>query len=73
MRIQKTARRLMKRWGAPALAVAASLLSTAEAFGVQDTRLTGEDKGILQWLLAFGIVVLMAAVGFLNPKRSHLD
>ncbi len=44
-----------------------------EAFGVQDARLTGEDKGILQWLIAFGVVVLMAAIAFLNPKRSHLD
>lgn len=74
MRLIDSVRRLCNPCTRPAFAaVLYGCLMAGEAFGVQDARLTGEDKGILQWLIAFGVVVLMAAIAFLNPKRSHLD
>lgn len=55
------------------LPVFAWLAAAAPAFAQMDARLSGEDKGILQWVVALGIVILMAAIAFMNPKRSHLD
>ncbi len=37
------------------------------------SRLPEEDKGILAWVIAFGVAVLFAAAVFINPKRTHLD
>ena len=34
-------------------------------------RLPPEDKGFLQWLVGLGVVLLIAAAAFLNPKRTH--
>lgn len=31
-----------------------------------------EDKGIVQWVVAVGLILLICASAFLNPKRSHL-
>ena len=47
------------------------LANTATAWAQAPARLPNEDKGIVQWLVAIGIVVLIAAAAFLNPKRSH--
>jgi len=32
-----------------------------------------DDGGILQWVVAAGIAVVICATAFLNPKRSHLN
>lgn len=36
-------------------------------------RLPEEDKGLLQWVVMLGILVLLAAAAFMNPKRTHQD
>jgi hypothetical protein len=31
-----------------------------------------EESVTLQWVIAFGIIFVIAIAAFLNPKRSHL-
>ena len=51
----------------------AFLVLCAPALAQQDGRVSGEDKGILQWVIAIGIIVLTGVIAFMNPKRSHQD
>ena len=48
------------------LSATASAQSPVGKFGKDDT-------GILQWVVAMGILLLLAAVGMMNPKRTHQD
>ena len=34
-------------------------------------RLPPADKGFLHWIVGLGVVLLIAAAAFLNPKRTH--
>jgi hypothetical protein len=54
-------------------AVTAILLIPVQAWAQQPADLPNEDKGIVQWLIALGIVALICGAAFLNPKRSHLS
>ena len=36
-------------------------------------RLVEDDSGVLQWVIAAGIIVVISVTAFLNPKRSHLN
>lgn len=54
------------------IAVTCFLAATTSALAQSPARLPGEDKGWVQWLIALGILVLISASAFLNPKRSHL-
>lgn len=41
------------------------------AFAQAPARLPGEASAALPWAVTLGIVVVVAAAAFLNPKRSH--
>ena len=32
-----------------------------------------DDSGVLQWVVAAGIAVIICVTAFMNPKRSHLN
>ena len=49
------------------------LLSPAVALAQKEARMPEQDKGLIQWAIAAGIIILIGVVAFLNPKRSHLD
>lgn len=50
-----------------------TLLCATSAFAQEAGRLPKEDKGILQWVIAIVLVILVVFPGFMNPKRTHLD
>ncbi|HNQ21963.1 MAG TPA: hypothetical protein PKK06_02605 [Phycisphaerae bacterium] len=61
------------RWVlACAVAGGALLLSPVVALAQKEASLPEKDNGLIQWAVAAGIVILIAVVAFLNPKRSHL-
>jgi len=43
------------------------------AFAQRAATLPKEDGGVLQWVVAAGIVFVICVTAFLNPKRSHLN
>ena len=47
-------------------------LMAATAWAQRPASIPKEGGGYLPWLIAAGIVVLICACAFLNPKRSHL-
>lgn len=47
------------------------LLSTT-AWAQRPGRLPNEDGGLLQWVIAVALSVVICAPALLNPKRSHL-
>ena len=60
------------RAAAPWLGAVAAFFALAQpTFAQVPARLPGDDKGMLQWAMAVGILVLFSAVVFMNPKRSH--
>lgn len=42
-----------------------------QAFAQKEGRVPGEEKGVLQWAIAIGLVALICFVSFVNSKRSH--
>jgi hypothetical protein len=49
------------------------LISTGSLFAQEAGRLPKQDKGILQWVIAIVLTILIVFPGFMNPKRTHLD
>lgn len=41
------------------------------AFAQNPARLPGEAGATLPWAITLGIVAVVGAAAFLNPKRSH--
>lgn len=39
----------------------------------QTDRYGEDDKGVMQWLIMLGVLILLGVVGMMNPKRSHKD
>lgn len=60
-------------WRAGAMPLATVLLFSSTVVGQEPGQLPNTDKGIVQWLVALGLVILICASAFLNPKRTHLD
>jgi hypothetical protein len=48
-------------------------LCGAWAFAQEPAKLPKDDKGILQWVIALGLAIVVLVSAFMNPKRSHLD
>ena len=47
--------------------------SALSAWAQKPAKLAEDDSGILQWVIAAGIAVVICVTAFLNPKRSHLN
>ena len=47
--------------------------SALSAWAQKPTKPPEGDSGILQWVIAAGIAVVICVTAFLNPKRSHLN
>jgi len=60
----------LSRWGVFAC-VFAMHFATASAWAQKPATLPGIDGGVVQWVVAGGILLIMCVAGFLNPKRSH--
>lgn len=57
------------------LVVAAIVLhgSALSAWAQKPAKPPEDDSGILQWVIAAGIAVVICVTAFMNPKRSHLN
>ena len=62
--------RIRTGWVSAGSMIALHLTATA-AWAQSSARLAGDDKGLLQWAIAAGILILVGIAGFINPKRSH--
>ncbi|MCC7292126.1 MAG: hypothetical protein IT449_08720 [Phycisphaerales bacterium] len=49
----------------------AVLAPTLPAFAQQRWSPPNKDKGMLQWVVMLGILILICIPSFMNPKRSH--
>ena len=49
------------------------LATVSPALAQQEAKMPGEDNYLLTWGIAFGVVLVVCATAFINPKRSHLD
>lgn len=49
------------------------LCTTGSLFAQEAGRLPKQDKGIVQWVIAVVLTILIVFPGFMNPKRTHLD
>lgn len=47
--------------------------SALSAWAQKPTRPPEGDGGVLPWVVALGIAVVICVTAFLNPKRSHLN
>ncbi len=48
-------------------------VSALSAWAQKLTKPPEGDGGILPWIIAAGIAVVICVTAFLNPKRSHLN
>ena len=58
------------RMSGAAFAVQAVFAAAARAQA--PATLPGEDGGLLQWVVAIGIALVVCLAAFLNAKRSHM-
>ena len=72
MSVMKGLRTTSRRWFC-LLVAGLALVSASPAFAQQPARLSGEESVTLQWVIAFGIMIVIGVSAFLNPKRSHLN
>lgn len=49
----------------------ALLVCSSPALGQTVVRLPGEDSGVIQFIVAAGLVFIVTVAGFVNAKRSH--
>ena len=47
--------------------------TAGSAWAQNAVRLPEEDKGLVQWAVALGIIILICISAFMNPKRTHQD
>lgn len=43
------------------------------AWAQKPAKLTEDESGVMQWVIAAGIAVVICVTAFLNPKRSHMN
>lgn len=55
------------------LAVSFFTVGASTVHAQAPARLSGDESVTLQWVIAFGLIVVIAVSAFLNPKRSHLN
>ncbi len=55
-----------------AVAALATHMTAGAALAQRPGRLPEEDGGLIQWLMAAGLALVICAPAFLNSKRSHL-
>jgi hypothetical protein len=60
-------------WLRTLVAAAVVHASALSAWAQKPTKPPEDDSGVLQWVIAAGIVVVICVTAFLNPKRSHLN
>lgn len=74
-RLRRSPRSLLRWVSRHALVSVVLALHLAGSFALaqEPARLPKEDKGILQLLVAVGLLLLICVTAFMNPKRSHLD
>ena len=64
---------MVRSWVAVAMAAIALHTMAGSAWAQKPARLPGEDEGgFIQWGVAVGLMILIMASAFINPKRSHL-
>ncbi len=63
------------RWGAWFSRGVTALASfwPATAFAQKPGRVPNEDAGMLPWVVAIGLLIVVCAPAAINAKRSHLD
>ena len=62
-------------WRAGKLAVLAALLMhtlASSAWAQKLVKAPEDEGGVIQWIVTAGVVIVIGASAFLNPKRSHL-
>ncbi len=64
-------KRFFQRIRQSVYAAAAWACCASTAFAQRPTSVPGEDKGLMQWLVAVVLVGLVVATAFMNPKRTH--
>jgi len=47
-------------------------LTAASAWAQKPGRVADEDSGLIQWVIAGALAILICLPAFINPKRSHL-
>jgi len=47
-------------------------MSASTVLAQKPAGLAKDEGGVIPWLIAGGIVILVCATAFINPKRSHL-
>lgn len=43
------------------------------AWAQTPARLTNEEQGVLVWVIAAGLIIVVGLPAFIKPKRSHLN
>jgi len=43
------------------------------AWAQKPAKLPEDESGVMQWVVAAGIAVVICVTAFLNPKRSHMN
>jgi len=73
LRAINVGRRLKVRWlNLVVMGVALSALASP-AWAQKPVKPPEGDSGILSWVIAAGIAVVVCVTAFMNPKRSHLN
>ena len=65
--------RLGRRYWVAAGTLLAMHVTAGSAWAQTAVRLPEEDKGLVQWAVALGIIILICIPAFMNPKRTHQD
>lgn len=55
------------------LTAAMSLLVPTVGWAQSEGRLPNEDGGLMQWIIAAALIVVVCAPAAINPKRTHQD
>ncbi len=64
---------MVRSWAAVAMATVSLHTMAGSAWAQKPARLPGEDEGgFIQWGVAIGLMIVIMASAFINPKRSHL-
>ncbi len=67
-------RRLSLSGGLAFVATSLTWFSPATAMAQEEVQRAAEGGGgVFPWIVTLGVILLVCAGAFLNPKRSHLD
>lgn len=65
---------MMRAWVLRCVGLVLLLGSVAAPVLAQDRWIPpNKDRGMLQWVVMLGVLILICIPAFLNPKRSHMD